>query len=459
MSLTQEQFNQGIKNQFQEVMCDWFLMQDQNGRFMAKHAPSNVMRFNTENLVYTDSKTLEPVIKELIKVSQPLSNQTTVIKVGINDLDSQGAKERMEAVLNEVNGWYDKGVSNVKVEFDQNAMRELMVQQEDMIKRHGTSGYNFAVKVGEDKAHHLIFDPEGGRGSFESDYTKKSPLVASMIECDPSKPDVIKESFISRTLDLANKNENFKILFKNEFEAEREQPPYAFFGENRHDLGRYTLYKLTGHSQTDFVQKMQPNDYASAPDPFFVALGFAGEKGVKELILQEHLRWNANYLGEGVVYGQVKDLDGVSGRKTTPWIVSSDELWSRANAVISHPRFDKEGLEYIALTDDAKKVRDSLFWDLEWLQNLARYSPNSVERCNKDIAEFEKYAKSVLANYPHLTASVSDIRSNSMIKTENLLKKFKEGDKVMEIVKQDLEKAREQEIKAKKQSQMSGIGD
>ena len=335
MALTQEQFNQGIKNQFQEVMCDWFLMQDQNGRFMAKHAPSNVMRFDTENLVYTDSKTLEPVIKELIKVSQPLSNQTTVIKVGINDLDSQGA----------------------------------------------------------------------------------------------------------------------------EFEAEREQPPYAFFGENRHDLGRYTLYKLTGHSQTDFVQKMQPNDYAAAPDPFFVALGFAGEKGVKELILQEHLRWNANYLGEGIVYGQVKDLDGVGGRKTTPWIVSSDELWSRANAVISHPRFDKEGLEYIALTDDAKKVRDSLFWDLEWLQNLARYSPNSVERCNKDIAEFEKYAKSVLANYPQLTASVSDIRSNSMMKTENLLKKFREGDKVMEIVKQDLEKAREQEIKAKKQSQMSGIGD
>ena len=29
----------------------------------------------------------------------------------------------------------------------------------------------------------------------------------------------------------------------------------------------------------------------------------------------------------------------------------------------------------------------------------------------------------------------------------------------MEIVKQDLEKAREQDIKAKKQSQMSGIGD
>ena len=64
---------------------------------------------------------------------------------------------------------------------------------------------------------------------------------------------------------------------------------------------------------------------------FYRALGEIGPDGLRDLILQEHLRWNVTYLAEGIEFGPKKDLEGwETGRKTSPWIVSAEELWERS---------------------------------------------------------------------------------------------------------------------------------
>lgn len=92
----------------------------------------------------------------------------------------------------------------------------------------------------------------------------------------------------------------------------------------REDYASYCLQKYIGYA--DASKEMGLRSSA-----FYRALGEIGPDGLKDLILQEHLRWNVTYLAEGIEFGPKKDLEGwETGRKTSPWIVSAEELWDRS---------------------------------------------------------------------------------------------------------------------------------
>ena len=137
---------------------------------------------------------------------------------------------------------------------------------------------------------------------------------------------VITESFISRTLDIANKTKIFEDLTKRQATYEEENGVYDAMNNARcrEDYASYCLQKYIGYADASKEMGLRSN-------AFYRALGEIGPDGLRDLILQEHLRWNVTYLAEGIEFGPKKDLEGwETGRKTSPWIVSAEELWERS---------------------------------------------------------------------------------------------------------------------------------
>lgn len=139
MELTQEQLKTGIKNQMQEFLYGVYLHRPENPYVagdIRDHSPIRtpsmssdgakyVMRPETENLFVADSTSFEVGLKEILKISQPIPSKLTTIKVGVTDIDKPGVREQVEKVLQEVNGWNEKGYSKVKVIYDDNSTADL----------------------------------------------------------------------------------------------------------------------------------------------------------------------------------------------------------------------------------------------------------------------------------------------------------------------------------------------
>ena len=116
---------------------------------------------------------------------------------------------------------------------------------------------------------------------------------------------VITESFISRTLDIANKTKIFEDLTKRQAIYEEENGVYDAMNNARcrEDYASYCLQKYIGAADASKEMGLRSN-------AFYRALGEIGPDGLKDLILQEHLRWNVTYLAEGIEFGPKKDLEG-----------------------------------------------------------------------------------------------------------------------------------------------------
>ena len=86
------------------------------------------------------------------------------------------------------------------------------------------------------------------------------------------------------------------------------------------------MQKVIGYDGSPFTDRrtIVSDEVGLKPtnNAFYTALGEVGPDGVKELILQEHLRWNVTYLAEGIEFGPKKDLEGKeNGIKTSPKLV------------------------------------------------------------------------------------------------------------------------------------------
>ena len=381
MELTQEQIKTGIKNQMQEFLSKLYIDFDKKQDY--------VMEPGTVNLFVADSVSFEIALKELLKVSQPASSEITTIKVSSVDGNSIPEMGKILKVIDEVNGWQEKGYSNVRIIYDEEATAKL---RED-IKNGAAQGdpYKIGVAVDDATPMTIVFKPEGGSPFFESDYSRKMGWMQKYVDQYASKPAVIAESFISRTLDSANKNRVFTDLAKKQAIYEAENGiSYFMTKRDRFAYGEYCLQKVIGYDGSPFSDRrtivsdepgVKPTNNA-----FYTALGEVGPDGVKELILQEHLRWNVNYLAEGVVFGPKKDLEGAeNGVKTSPWIVSAQELWDRSQKQEQIPSLDKMvlGKGYIAYDQDAKNVRDSMGYDLDGFAELCQNSQRLAERSPK----------------------------------------------------------------------------
>ena len=141
MELTQEKLKTGIKNQMQNFLegvyltwrydpyapgvGDMRMQDDARTPGINPYGAKYVMRPETENLFVADSASFEVGLKEMLKISQPIPSKLTTIKVGVTDIDKPGVREQVEKVLQEVNGWNEKGYSKVKVIYDENATADL----------------------------------------------------------------------------------------------------------------------------------------------------------------------------------------------------------------------------------------------------------------------------------------------------------------------------------------------
>jgi len=380
--LTQEQIKTGIKNQMQEFLSKLYIDFDQKQDY--------VMEPGTVNLFVSDSVTFEIALKELLKVSQPASSEITTIKVSGVDINGVAEKDKIKKIIDELNSWQEKGYSNVRIIYDEEATAKLR----ESINSNGatrTEQHKFAMAVGDAAPMNVVLKPQGGSPFFESDYSRKIGWIQKYVDQYASKPAVIAESFISRTLDSANKNRVFTDLAKKQAIYEAENGISDFMTKrDRFAYGEYCLQKVIGYYGSPFTDRrtIVSDEVGLKPtnNAFYTALGEVGPDGVKELILQEHLRWNVTYLAEGIEFGPKKDLEGKeNGVKTSPWIVSAQELWDRSQKQEQIPSLDKMVLEkgYIAYDQDAKSVRDSMGYDLDGFAELCQNSQRLVERAPK----------------------------------------------------------------------------
>lgn len=410
MGLTPELIKVGIKNQMQEFLHDVYLcgqddpygfrgdirMRDSAKTPALSYLGANyVMRPETENLFVADSTSFEIGLKEFLKITQPIPSKLTTIKVGVTDIDKPGVREQIEKVLQEVNGWNEKGYSKVKVVYDDNATADLK-------KSLGTNSENehklaFTVDGAEPKIKHFNVNSK----NFKD---KNLYWMREYIKNYSSAAPVITESFISRTLDIANKTKIFKDLAKRQAIYEEENGLYDKMNHprSRESYAFYCLQKYIGYAGSDSLEDRRvgggntgPRNYA-----FYQALGEIGPDGLKDLILQEHLRWNVTYLAEGVVFGPKKDLEGrENGVKTSPWIVSAEELWERSQKREKIPMLDKEGVDYIAYTEDAIAVRKSMNYDLDGFADLCQDSWDLVNRSSSYVSKNSGQQMTPLASH------------------------------------------------------------
>ena len=206
---------------------------------------------------------------------------------------------------------------------------------------------------------------------------------------------VITESFISRTLDIANKTKIFEDLTKRQATYEEENGVYDAMNNARcrEDYASYCLQKYIGYADASKEMGLRSN-------AFYRALGEIGPDGLRDLILQEHLRWNVTYLAEGIEFGPKKDLEGwETGRKTSPWIVSAEELWERSQQREKIPMLDKEGVDYIAYTEDAIAVRKSMNYDLDGFANMCDDSRELIDRSTSYYARKQDDSISPLTSH------------------------------------------------------------
>lgn len=400
MELTQEKLKTGIKNQMQNFLeytylagqldpygsGDIRMQDDAKTPCLSYRGAEYVMRPETENLFVADSTSFEVGLKEMLKISQPIPSKLTTIKVGVTDIDKPGVREQIEKVLQEVNGWNEKGYSKVKVVYDDNATADL----KKALNTNNESEYKLAFTVDRAKPKIKNFDVNA------KDFKQKDlHWSREYIHKYSSAAPVITESFISRTLDIANKTKIFEDLTKMQATYEEENGVYDAMNNARcrEDYASYCLQKYIGYADASKEMGLRSN-------AFYRALGEIGPDGLKDLILQEHLRWNVTYLAEGIEFGPKKDLEGwETGRKTSPWIVSAEELWERSQQREKIPMLDKEGVDYIAYTEDAIAVRKSMNYDLDGFANMCDDSRELIDRSTSYYARKQDDSISPLTSH------------------------------------------------------------
>ena len=400
MELTQEKLKTGIKNQMQNFLeytylagqldpyggGDIRMQDDAKTPCLCYRGAEYVMRPETENLFVADSTSFEVGLKEMLKISQPIPSKLTTIKVGVTDIDKPGVREQIEKVLQEVNGWNEKGYSKVKVIYDDNATADL----KKALNTNNESEYKLAFTV--DGAEPKIKNFDVNAKDFkEKDLHWSREYIRKYSSAAP----VITESFISRTLDIANKTKIFEDLTKRQATYEEENGVYDAMNNARcrEDYASYCLQKYIGYADASKEMGLRSN-------AFYRALGEIGPDGLRDLILQEHLRWNVTYLAEGIEFGPKKDLEGwETGKKTSPWIVSAEELWERSQQKERIPMLDKEGIDYIAYTEDAIAVRKSMNYDLDGFANMCDDSRELIDRSTSYYARKQDDSISPLTSH------------------------------------------------------------
>ena len=429
MELTQEKLKTGIKNQMQNFLeytylagqldpygsGDIRMQDDAKTPCLSYRGAEYVMRPETENLFVADSTSFEVSLKEMLKISQPIPSKLTTIKVGVTDIDKPGVREQVEKVLQEVNGWNEKGYSKVKVIYDDNATADL----KKALNTNNESEYKLAFTV--DGAEPKIKNFDVNAKDFkEKDLHWSREYIRKYSSAAP----VITESFISRTLDIANKTKIFEDLTKRQAIYEEENGVYDAMNNARcrEDYASYCLQKYIGYADASKEMGLRSN-------AFYRALGEIGPDGLRDLILQEHLRWNVTYLAEGIEFGPKKDLEGwETGRKTSPWIVSAEELWERSQKREKIPMLDKEGVDYIAYTEDAIAVRKSMNYDLDGFANMCDDSRELIDRSTSYYARKQD-------------DSISPLTSHFRKMCDDLNDAYKRGD-------EGLQKQKAQELEA-----------
>ena len=460
MELTQEQLKTGIKNKMQEFLYGVYLHRPENPYVagdIRDHAPIRtpsmspdgakyVMRPETENLFVADSASFEIGLKEMLKISQPIPSKLTTIKVGVTDIDKPGVREQIEKVLQEVNGWNEKGYSKVKVVYDDNATADL---KKSLSKNGSEHKITFTVDGAEPKS--IDFNVNS------KDFNKTMYWMQEYVDIYAStQPPVVAESFISRTLDNANKARIFEDLAKRQAIYEEENGLYDTMNNSscRERYAFYCLQKIIGYAGSKSLEEREvvtPRNTFSRDfpnDPFYQALGEIGPDGIRDLILQEHLRWNVTYLAEGVEFGPFKSLYGVhNAPKTSPWIVSAEELWERSQQREVIPMLDKEGVDYIAYTEDAIAVRKSMNYDLDGFADLCQDSRKVLNRSFSSFARGDKAETSTPSFsffYSNLIKMNDDLKA-SYARGDEGLKRMRELEsqiKNLEVQKKELEASR-----------------
>lgn len=429
MELTQEKLKTGIKNQMQNFLeyvylsgqldpygsGDIRMQDDAKTPCLCYRGAEHIMRPETENLLVADSTSFEVGLKEMLKISQPIPSKLTTIKVGVTDIDKPGVREQVEKVLQEVNGWNEKGYSKVKVIYDDNATADL----KKALNTNNESEYKLAFTV--DGAEPKIKNFDVNAKDFKQ---KDLHWSREYIHKYSSAAPVIVESFISRTLDIANKTKIFEDLTKRQATYEEENGVYDAMNNARcrEDYASYCLQKYIGYADASKEMGLRSN-------AFYRALGEIGPDGLRDLILQEHLRWNVTYLAEGIEFGPKKDLEGwETGKKTSPWIVSAEELWERSQQKERIPMLDKEGVDYIAYTEDAIAVRKSMNYDLDGFANMCDDSRELIDRSTSYYARKQD-------------DSISPLTSHFRKMCDDLNDAYKRGD-------EGLQKQKAQELEA-----------
>ena len=321
--------------------------------------------------------------------------------------------------MQEVNGWNEKGYSKVKVVYDDNATADL---KKSLSKNGSEHKITFTVDGAEPKS--IDFNVNS------KDFNKKMYWMQEYVDSYAStQPPVVAESFISRTLDNANKARIFEDLAKRQAIYEEENGLYDTMNNSscRERYAFYCLQKIIGYAGSKSLEEREvvtPRNTFSRDfpnDPFYQALGEIGPDGIRDLILQEHLRWNVTYLAEGVEFGPFKSLYGVhNAPKTSPWIVSAEELWERSQQREVIPMLDKEGVDYIAYTEDAIAVRKSMNYDLDGFADLCQDSRKVLNRSFSSFARGDKAETS--------TPSFSFFYSNLIKMNDDLKASYARGD-------------------------------
>ena len=433
MELTQEKLKTGIKNQMQNFLeytylagqldpygsGDIRMQDDAKTPCLSYRGAEYVMRPETENLFVADSTSFEVGLKEMLKISQPIPSKLTTIKVGVTDIDKLGVREQIEKVLQEVNGWNEKGYSKVKVIYDDNATADL---KKSLSKSDSEYKLAFTVDGAEPKIKNFNVDAKDFK-------VRDLHWMREHINKNSSAAPVVVESFISRTLDIANKTRIFEDLAKRQATYEEENGVYDAMNNSRcrENYAYYCLQKYIGYAG---ASKELEGRYVVARNssknyPFYQALGEIGPDGLRDLILQEHLRWNVTYLAEGIEFGPKKDLEGwETGRKTSPWIVSAEELWERSQKREKIPALDKEGVDYLAYTEDAIAVRKSMNYDLDGFADMCQDSRRILDRSSSPFARKKDDSNQTITSFatsfaPHFGKMCDDL--------ENAYKRGEEG--------------------------------
>lgn len=425
MELTQEKLKTGIKNQMQNFLegvyltwrydpyapgvGDMRMQDDARTPGINPYGAKYVMRPETENLFVADSASFEVGLKEMLKISQPIPSKLTTIKVGVTDIDKPGVREQVEKVLQEVNGWNEKGYSKVKVIYDDNATADL---KKSLSKSDSEYKLAFTVDGAEPKIKNFNVDAKDFK-------VRDLHWMREHINKNSSAAPVVVESFISRTLDIANKTRIFEDLAKRQATYEEENGVYDAMNNSRcrENYAYYCLQKYIGYAG---ASKELEGRYVVARNssknyPFYQALGEIGPDGLRDLILQEHLRWNVTYLAEGIEFGPKKDLEGwETGRKTSPWIVSAEELWERSQKREKIPALDKEGVDYLAYTEDAIAVRKSMNYDLDGFADMCQDSRRILDRSSSPFARKKDDSNQTITSFatsfaPHFGKMCDDL--------------------------------------------------